>query len=330
MNKYIHKVIELYTQQPVGEPAKSKFHLWLADRESSQEKDEALFQVWENTENVATEDTLASLASLKTKHKCRKERRKIHIHVFRYAVAIAILIAIPFMFFLSGKFMTEPAMTEYYSMSEQIEELTLPDGSKVFVNTGSWLLYSETYGKKTRTVYLAGEANFKVRQDKSAPFIVKSKNFSITALGTEFDVSAYPNDAYFKTTLISGSAEVRQNGNPDSYILKPAEQFTYHGFTKQCTIESVNLYDATAWQRDEYVFNSLTLPDVLDALEQKYNVSFRYAPCIFNEDKYNFRFKKHSNISSILKVIMEVNGDLEYEKTGDLYRIAKKKKKIKK
>ncbi|MDR0507464.1 MAG: FecR domain-containing protein [Dysgonamonadaceae bacterium] len=325
MNKYIHKIIQLYTQQPVEGPAQSKFQQWLAEKNFSQEKDEVLFHIWENTENVVTEDTLTSLASLQIKRRIEKERKTFHLQVFRYTAAVALLIAISSLFFLSGKFKHEPALTEYYAQSGEVEKLTLPDGSTVHINAGSWLLYPETYGKKTRTVYLAGEANFKVRRDESAPFIVKSKTFSITALGTEFDVSAYPDDACFKTTLISGSIEVRQNGNPASHILKTAEQFTYHELTRQYSIEVVNLYDVTAWQRDEYIFNSLTLPEVLDALERKYNVSFRYGPNVFNSDKYNFRFRKHSSISCIMKIIMETSGDIDYEKTGNSYHITKKK-----
>jgi ferric-dicitrate binding protein FerR (iron transport regulator) len=187
------------------------------------------------------------------------------------------------------------------------------------------IMYPENYGKKTRTVYLVGEANFKVHKNEAVPFVVKSKNFSVTALGTEFDVLAYPEDACFKATLITGSIKIQQNSCSPGYILKPNEQFAYNDITQHYSIESVDLYDATSWQRNELVFNRATLVEVFDALERHYGVSFQYNSRIFNDDKYNFRFKKHTSVSCIMDIIMEVTGDFTCKKTGDSYHIIRKK-----
>jgi ferric-dicitrate binding protein FerR (iron transport regulator) len=309
------------------EPAKSLFHRWLSDKNLPREKDDALLSLWESTDSVVTQDTLTSLASLQIRHQSQSERKNVMLRIFRYAAVVALLALISsLLIYNTFKTVPETVFVEYYSSSEQTEQLRLPDGSIVRLNSGSMIMYPETYGKGTRTVYLTGEANFKVHKNKSAPFIVKSKNFSVTALGTEFDIAARPEDSYFRATLITGSVLVQQNNHPSGYILKPSEQFAYNAITKRYTVESVDLYDATSWQRGELVFDRATLVEVFDALERHYGVSFQYNSRIFNEDKYNFRFKKHVPISCIMDIIMEVTGDFTCKKTGDSYRIVRKNK----
>lgn len=88
------------------------------------------------------------------------------------------------------------------------EDIFLPDGSRVSMNSRSMLLYPEQFTGKYRSVFLIGEANFKVKANKNKPFIVKTNDFQITALGTEFNVSAYTEDNNVFTTLITGSVLV--------------------------------------------------------------------------------------------------------------------------
>ena len=92
-----------------------------------------------------------------------------------------------------------------------MRSLTLPDGTKVQLNSKSTRLYPQEVTGDSRSVFLLGEANFKVKPDKKRPFIVKSNDLQITALGTEFNVSAYPESQEIATTLISGSIRVDYN-----------------------------------------------------------------------------------------------------------------------
>ena len=95
----------------------------------------------------------------------------------------------------------EEDLVECYIPTAEIRELTLPDGTYVMLNSKSILLYPEKFTGETRSVYLIGEANFKVKPDKKHPFIVKANDYQVTALGTEFNVNAYPEnkrtDGYF-------------------------------------------------------------------------------------------------------------------------------------
>ena len=320
MNKYVNKIIDLYTKSKIGEPAREEFHKWLIDNKLSSEKEEYLFHLWNNTENVATENTISSLASLQIKsHYAERKNKKLFI--WRYAAAIAAIIAISSVYLFTQRTSTNSNFIEYFSQAGEAGLITLPDGSLIQTNSGTVILYPESYGQDTRTIYLLGEANFKVEKNPDIPFIVKSKDFSVTALGTEFDVSSYPDDPYFKTTLISGSVKVKQNNNPADYILTVSEQFVYNKQNENRTIAKVDLYEATAWQRGELVFRGSTIREVLNVLERKFTVSFQYKSNVFNDDKYNFRFKKESSLSDIMDIIKQVTDDFDYKKIDDSYYI---------
>jgi ferric-dicitrate binding protein FerR (iron transport regulator) len=324
MNKYVSKVMELYAGQAPDEPARSTFHRWLIDRDQSREKHAALFRLWQSARGTASGSTLASLASLQIRHGLPAERRRARLSMLRYAAAIALLVCTSAIVFFGTKTAGEPMLIACCSRSQQAERFFLPDGSEALVNPGSTVLYPETYGKTSRTVYLTGEASFKVQKNAKLPFTVRSGNFSVVALGTEFNVQTCTSGLLFTASLISGSISVRQTDGSPACILKPGERFVYSGLTGQYALERADLDDVRSRQQGDLVFNAATLAEVLDALERRYGVSFHYRSEIFNDDKYNFRFRKHSSISCIMDVIMEVTGDLSYRKTGDSYRIIRK------
>lgn len=312
MNEYVNKIIELYTKSKLGKSAREEFHNWLADDELSEEKENALLQLWDQTEATATKDTLESLAALKSKARQKNEQKKRSLIIWRYAAAIVFMVCISSIYIFTGNRSSESGLVEHFSRSSGVETLTLPDGTLVQTNSKTILLYPENFGEETRTVYLSGEANFKVVKNKNIPFVVKSKDFSVTALGTEFDISSYMEDSFFKTTLIEGSVKIEQKGNEVDYILKPKDQFIFNEPDEAYNISKVDLYEATAWQRGELVFRSVTIEEVLQSLERKYSVSFQYRSNVFNNDKYNFRFKKESSLNDIMDIIRSVEGNFSY------------------
>ena len=86
--------------------------------------------------------------------------------------------------------------------------ITLVDGTNVWLNARTSLSYPVKFGKNNRQVVLDGEAYFDVTKDKSKPFIVQTDNYNVEVLGTKFDVNAYSETGEFETTLMSGSVKV--------------------------------------------------------------------------------------------------------------------------
>lgn len=108
-------------------------------------------------------------------------------------------------------------------------DFTLPDGTHVTLNAGSRLRYENNYGQDNRVVELEGEGYFKVFKDKSRPFIVNTSYMSVEALGTEFNVKAYPADKVIETTLVEGSVKIAGFNiqGTNEIILKPNQKLTF-------------------------------------------------------------------------------------------------------
>ncbi|MFT4224738.1 FecR family protein [Dysgonomonas sp.] len=187
----------------------------------------------------------------------------------------------------------------------QKANITLPDGTCVWLNSSSLLTYDNTYNKKNRTVYLEGEACFAVHKNKSSPFIVKTNEISIEALGTTFDVKAYSDDNYIMATLLEGS--IRINSLSRSEILIPDEKLIISKSDGQ--FSKVVLSDAEksiSWVNNKLAFEKERLEDICKTLERMYNVQIQFA----SEELKNIRFSgliKNNNLENILQSITFVS-----------------------
>lgn len=166
-------------------------------------------------------------------------------------------------------------------------------------------------------LFLIGEANFKVKPDKKHPFIVKSNDFQVTALGTEFNVSAYPENPVLAATLISGSVLVEYNDLKSQVILKPNEQLAYNKNTHYHSLDHPDMKEVTAWQRGELVFREMSVKDIITILERKYPYTFEYQLKTLKDDRYSFRFKDQAPLSEVMDVIVNVVGQMNYKIKGD-------------
>ena len=120
------------------------------------------------------------------------------------------------------------ATTHTVLTSTHKSEVTLPDGTIVWLNNNTKLIYPEAFSSTERSVYLEGEAYFKVTKNKARPFVVKSQGQEIKVLGTSFNVRNRPNEDLAETTLISGAVSLRFNNDSVPVRLNPNEQITYY------------------------------------------------------------------------------------------------------
>jgi hypothetical protein len=143
-------------------------------------------------------------------------------------------------------------------------QLTLADGTKVWLNAASSITYPTAFKDKTREVSITGEAYFEVAKNATQPFIVKTREDDIRVLGTQFNVNAYENENATKTSLIEGSIKI--NGK----TLKPGQAFT------NGTIVRTNIDQDIAWKNGSFDFNGLSLEVVMRQLSRWYDVDVSY------------------------------------------------------
>lgn len=153
----------------------------------------------------------------------------------------------------------------------QHAELLLSDGTKVWVNAESQFSYPSVFRGNKREVILKGEAFFKVKSDPSHPFIVHANQLSVMAVGTQFDVSAYPSDNTIRVFLKKGKLHVYQNVQPDRQMILLASQSAIYNVNKH-DLEPGQLSNPEAWKDGHITVNMEQFPDIVRQLERVYSV----------------------------------------------------------
>lgn len=344
-----YKIFKLFGSEKHSEDTNQRFWHWLTNEEHIEEKDKALQKVWEelleehqgpdadvpfqlecwkqknglsgNTSRSASR--MADNLSVDVKKTDSSSRNK---HLLRWwkSVAAILVLAVGMLVFqlLNGK--KETDIVQQYTPVASMDNITLPDGTQVQLNSRSTLLYPEKFTGDSRSVYLVGEANFKVKPDKRHPFIVKNEDFQITALGTEFNVSAYPEDDVIQAVLLSGSVKAEFDGLSQCALLRPEEQVSYHKKKHSYTVSRPDMDDATAWQRSEQVFREKTVLEIISVLKRKYNYEFVYSLNDLKDDRFCFRFRENAPLKEVMEMVTDVAGNLSFEIEGNKCCIVRK------
>ncbi|MFA5330269.1 MAG: FecR domain-containing protein [Prolixibacteraceae bacterium] len=181
----------------------------------------------------------------------------------------------------------------------------LSDGTEVHLNYGSKIKYPRDFKGNTRELKLSGEGFFDVAHNSKRPFIVKAKGLNIKALGTKFNVLAYPDNNFVGTTLIEGKVVLEQyteNELPKNIgSLVPGEHIDYNVNTGTISITKGNVEKYIAWIDGLLVFDNSSIQEVAERLERIFNVDIVVSPEI-KDFTYTVKFVDES-ISQILDLI---------------------------
>lgn len=190
-------------------------------------------------------------------------------------------------------------------------KITLPDGTRITLASGSELVYP--IGGDKRDVTLKGEALFDVTPDKSRPFTVDcGDDVEVTVLGTRFNISAYSHKP-LTVTVESGSVDV--STAVENHILHPGQQISVSG-SGQCSVSEVNTGMYTSWASGIYEFDNVPLKDIASELSLWYGIDFEFASHSLEERKFTGVLMRDKNLSYSLSLIKDVS-DLEFKTDGE-------------
>lgn len=188
------------------------------------------------------------------------------------AVLAAAVILFMYMLWSRPSENAAPEIFEIVAERGQKSSVTLPDGSRVMINSASTISYTSDYNVKERNVFLSGEAYFDVASNADIPFVVHADKVSVTALGTEFNVKAYAEDPYVVTTLVEGG--VRTEAGTQYELLTRAQEASYNKEADVLLAYDVkDISRAVPWIRNELLFENESLADIAVTLERMYNVT---------------------------------------------------------
>ncbi len=157
----------------------------------------------------------------------------------------------------------------------RVYQISLPDGSRIWLNAATTVTYPVHFESGKREVYINGEAYFEVQKAERWPFIVNAKGQKVEVLGTHFNVSAYADDSFTKTSLIEGSVRISLPGH-SPVVLQPGQQSTSTDFKNGIQISEMGSEDVTAWRGNHFTFNNEEVSEVMKKVSRWYDVEVTY------------------------------------------------------
>lgn len=239
--------------------------------------------------------------------------RKISIEFLKIAaiflVAFTLLHTFP---------MDKPVQTQMQTIfvpPGQRAELTLTDGTKVWLNAKTTFTFPNNFIGDSRNVTLNGEGYFSVTKNAGKPFTVKTDQYDIKVLGTEFNVTAYEGSCTFETALIKGAVEVFSPVTGDKIDLEPnTRTYMEDGILKKGAIEFTNYF---LWKEGLICFHDEPVDKMIKKLELYYDVKIY----VYNEkllkNRYSGKFRTKDGVEHVLKVL-QLSNKFTYEKDNDL------------
>jgi len=198
--------------------------------------------------------------------------------------------------------------------------ITLVDGTKIWLNSGTELEFPSRFAGKTRNINVSGEIYIDVAEDRDKPFYIHTSKFDIRVLGTKFNVSVYDDDAVNSIVLAEGKVKV--NTPTTSLDLKPREMLTLAGDNIEKT--TVNVGEYISWKEGVLHFDKATLSEILNKVARYYNLSFNKSDHItFAQKTYSGKLVLSDNPDDVMKSISAFSATI-YERNNNLIQIRKK------
>ncbi|HMF73437.1 MAG TPA: FecR domain-containing protein [Flavitalea sp.] len=214
----------------------------------------------------------------------KKNKSRIQLLKYiRYAAAVIILLSsAALVYYVIKPGDDKKTSKTIIALNGTKSHLTLPDGSKVWLNAGSTLKYDPISGSDSiREVFLCGEAYFEVAHREDLPFIIHTSQMDIKDIGTSFNVRAYPGEGFSETTLIEGSVEIIYKNKERTLLTEPNQKITVFdsgGKIQRKTEKNIShqLLPETAWMKDVLIFKNETFQQLALRMERYYDIDIEF------------------------------------------------------
>ena len=235
------------------------------------------------------------------------------VKIFTRAAAILLFPVLGFALWMSARYqlvkdnqvITNQAYNEVFSSVDAITKVTLPDGSNVWLNHNSSLKYPAIFLGYNRNVELKGEGYFEVVHNPEKPFIVKTGEIEIVALGTAFNIMAYPDEDRIETSLIEGCVEL-QRTDPGKRSVKrlkmsPTDLAIFQKSNNEFTVLTIGDDRYFSWKEGKLIFNKEPISEVAKKLSRWFNVDIQIRDTKLHELTYTGTF-----VDETLPQVMEL------------------------
>ena len=183
-------------------------------------------------------------------------------------------------------------------------QLTLSDGSRVWLNAQSSIRFPASFTGNERKVEMTGEGYFEIAHNAKMPFKVNVDGVEVEVLGTDFNVNAYKDEPEMKTTLLNGSVKVKKGIT--SRIIKPGEQVVLNNKNEKIQIVNPDMEEVLAWKNGLFYFDGANIQFVMRQLARWYDVNVIYEGDL-KERRFGGEMQKDLQLSQVLKLLEKNN-----------------------
>ncbi len=304
----------------ISEEAEISLREWTDASEENKQYAEKIEQLWESLDIISEEDRFDSEKAFllfkervdqETSYADKPERKTKHLSRRKLLSYAAILIPLLLLgYFAHGYYRMKTLLNQNVSLSEvsvpygSKTQLTLQDGSKVWLNAGSKICYDFNTQKKQRILKLSGEAYLEVAKNKEYPFIVDAGEIKIKVLGTRFNVKAYKDNEKIQVALLQGSIEMKARNNA-TWKLKPNDIACFDTASKKIRIyqNSRSTENMIGWMNNHLIFNSESFEQIAYTLERHFNVKINIRKESVKKREFIGDFVNNETIEQIFKVM---------------------------
>lgn len=178
---------------------------------------------------------------------------------------------------------------------------TLPDGTKVWINSESELTFPMSFTGPRREVFVKGEVYFEVEHDETHPFVVHANEVAVQVLGTKFNVAAYNDDNHVITTLLQGAVQLAYAEHQQ--LLRPGDQVIADLNDQTIRTEKVDAVRYASWIKGVFEYENMSLGEIAIQLARWYGVEFVFPRSEFKERRFTGVVKKYDMLKDVLKII---------------------------
>lgn len=274
-------------------------------------------QIYETMDLIHTVNSVNENKALEKLHK--KMKRQHNLYIWTWIQRVAAILFIPLLgFTIANHFLAREKAIQKIELTTApgiIAKTTLPDGTKVILNSNSTLVYPSSFNEETRDIQLNGEAYFEVTKNKECPFIVKTpQNANIRVYGTEFNVNAYDSNPIVSATLVNGSIAMTYNNNLSQSIIqkiRPGQKICYSTQSRQAKVASTDVDIDISWKDGKLIFRNTPFREVIHKIGQRFGVHF----IVMNPQYYETAFTgilKQQRLDKVLEYF-RISADMKFK-----------------
>ncbi len=311
----IHEIIIRYLDGTASLEDKQQLLQWLKESDKNQNDFNETRDLWLSCDILSDDERETDIALERLHQRILSEydtmKRKRRPLMSWYQTAAVILILLGMGYWQSVQKSQEVIHVQNQMITAKGSKgmFELPDGTIVWLNSESKLVYPETFEKGYREVELSGEGYFQVAKDKKKPFIVKTGNMEVEVLGTSFDLSGYSFSDHEKIVLLNGSVKVNSGNSPVPVILKPGQLFTFNKENGSGSVSTTKADLHIDWIKERLIFDNQSLSDIIISLQGWYNIEIECPKTFADKARLSFvvRGENVNEIFSAMSLIIPIN-----------------------